>query len=68
MAEVGAEDEEELQKAEDKNLIRKIQDELNHPLKDPIKESTVGYYNLNKDQVEFTLNFMQVNLAGHTEI
>ena len=52
MAEVSAEDKEELQKAEeDKNLIRKIKDELNHPLTDPIKESTVGYYNLNKDQV-----------------
>ena len=32
-------------------LKRKIEDELNEPLKDPVKESTVDYYLEKKDKV-----------------
>ena len=45
MAEAAVDDEEE------KLLISQIEDELLHPLTDPIKESTVDYYNQNKDKV-----------------
>ena len=32
-------------------LIRQIEDELNEPLTDPVKESTVDYYLDKKDKV-----------------
>ena len=32
-------------------LVRKIEDELCDPLTDPIKESTLEYYQQNKDKV-----------------
>ena len=34
-----------------KELVTKIEDELWHPLTDPIKESTLEYYEQNKDKV-----------------
>ena len=36
---------------EKEQYIRQIQDELNLPISDPIKESTVDYYLNNKDKV-----------------
>ena len=32
-------------------LVRKVEDELCYPLTDPIKESTLEYYQQNKDKV-----------------
>ena len=32
-------------------LVRKLEDELWHPLTDPIKESILDYYQQNKDKV-----------------
>ena len=66
-----ADDDEELKrkrKVEDEEkeqYIRQIQDELNLPISDPIKESTVDYYLQNKDKVSlcsilsFFHNFLQ---------
>ena len=36
---------------EKQQYIRQIQDELNLPISDPIRESTVDYYLQNKDKV-----------------
>ena len=36
---------------DEKELVTKIEDELWHPLADPIKESTLEYYQQNKDKV-----------------
>ena len=68
-----ADDDEELKRRrqvkdeEKEQYIRKIQDELNLPISDPIKESTVDYYLQNKDKVvclvhvyyHFSHNFLQ---------
>ena len=51
--EADAEDE-ELQrriKEKEEKLLRDLQNELNKPITGPIKESTVDYYNQNKDKV-----------------
>ena len=54
--EASSADDEELRKRkmedeEKEQYIRQIQDELNLPISDPIKESTVDYYLQNKDKV-----------------
>ena len=36
---------------EDEDLIRQIEDELNEPLTDPVKESTVEYYHKKKKRL-----------------
>ena len=57
-----ATDDEELKKKikleEEKEQIRKIQDELEQPITDPIRQSTVDYYNQNKDKVSYIIIFL----------
>ena len=51
-----AEEEKELErgiKEKEDKLLRDLKIELNKPITDPIKESTVDYYNQNKDKVYF---------------
>ena len=44
--------------AEVDELIKQIEDELNEPLTDPVKESTVEYYLDKKDKVGHCLYFI----------
>ena len=51
-----AEEEKELErgiKEKEDKLLRDLQNALNKPITDPIKESTVDYYNEKKDKVYF---------------
>ena len=62
-AESPAADDEELKRKtkmeeEKEQYIRQIQDELNLPISDPIKESTVDYYLKNKDKVRLFVLLM----------
>ena len=59
---IATDDEEELKKKikleEEKEQIRKVQDELEQPITDPIRQSTVDYYNQNKDKVSYIIIFL----------
>ena len=54
-AAAATDDDEELKKKikieEENQRIRQIQDELRHPITDPITESSLDYYYQNKDKV-----------------
>ena len=51
-----------LVKEDDEELIETIEDELNQQITDPIKESTVDYYHMKKDQVVLkTTKFYHLN-------